>query len=211
MAANRRTRVRPPVERHDARLVDHLVDDRHVAGRLHDRVAVVVAAGQDRSGEAARDAALGQIEIGVRGRVAGLARAPLGEALLRGRCERRQAAVRRIDEQRRLALRLGPFEPMLRRRLSPTDLTEGDARVLEVEVGEVLILLAGGLRLTLGEFRVGERVARAERLGTLQGNGGRAAAGPLALRDPDRPMAFAARGTVCPLARPAVDAVGPCA
>ena len=154
--------MRPAVERHDARFVDHLVDERHVPGRLHDLVPVVVATGQDRTDEAARDAALGQGEVRVRGRVAVLARAPLGDALLRGRRHGRQAAVRRIDDQRRLALRRGPFEPVLRRRLPPTDHTEGDARVLEVEVGDVLILLAFGLRHAVGEFRIVERVARAE-------------------------------------------------
>ena len=44
----------------------------------------------------------------------------------------------------------------------PPTSTEGDARVLEVEVGDVLILLAFGLRLAVGEFRIVERVARAE-------------------------------------------------
>jgi hypothetical protein len=70
---------------------------------------------------------------------------------------------------------------MLRRRLSPTDLAEGDARVLEVEIGEVLSLLALQLRRPIGELRIGEHVARAERLRPLQRNGGRIRARPLAL------------------------------
>ena len=67
-------------------------------------------------------------------------RAPVRVALLRGGCERGQAAVRRIDDQRGLALRLATLEPMLRRRLSAADLTERDARIGEIEVLVVLSL-----------------------------------------------------------------------
>ena len=45
---------------------------------------------------------------------------------------------------------------MLRRRLPTAELAERYARVVEIEVGQVLIRLAGGLRLTLGELGVGK-------------------------------------------------------
>ena len=71
--------MRPAVEGHDARLVDHLVADRDQARGLHDLVAVVVDDRQDRAGDAARDAAVVEAAIGV-----GIGRA----ALLAGRCQR---------------------------------------------------------------------------------------------------------------------------
>ena len=63
--------VRTAVERHDARLVDHLVDDRDVARRLHDLRAVVVDDRQDRAREAARDAAV--VVAAIRVRIGGAA------------------------------------------------------------------------------------------------------------------------------------------
>ena len=72
--------MRPAVERHDARLVDHLVDDRHVTRRLEDLRAVVVDDGQDRAREAARDAAV--VVAAVRVRVRGAA--SLAELAQRG-------------------------------------------------------------------------------------------------------------------------------
>ena len=63
-----RREMRPAVERDDARLVDHLVADDDEARRLHDLVAVVVDGRQERSHDAARDAAVVEaaIEIAVR-------------------------------------------------------------------------------------------------------------------------------------------------
>src|SRR5262245_52228642 len=57
---------------------------------------------------------------------------------------------------------------MLWRRLPTADLAERHARVVEIEVGIVLSALTGGLRLTLGELGVVERVTRAEGFGALQ-------------------------------------------
>jgi hypothetical protein len=39
--------------------------------------------------------------------------------------------------------------------------------MLEIEVGGIFYLLSSSLSLTLGEFFVGERVTRPERLGAL--------------------------------------------
>ena len=55
--------VRPPVERDDARLVHHLVDDDDRVRRLHDARAVAVDHRQPRSGQAARDAAVPEAEV----------------------------------------------------------------------------------------------------------------------------------------------------
>ena len=60
------------------------------------------------------------------------------------------------------ALRFTALEPMLRWRLPTADLTERYARVVEIEVGDVLNRLTSGLRLTLSELGVGEHVAHAE-------------------------------------------------
>ena len=61
--------VRPAVERHDPRLVNHLVDDRDVTRRLHDLIAVVVDHRQYRARDAARDAPI--VEAAVRVRIRG--------------------------------------------------------------------------------------------------------------------------------------------
>src|SRR4030095_16244224 len=83
IVSDRLAYVRSAIERHDARFVDHLVHDGHVARRLHYLVTVVVAARQNGSGEAACDAAL--VEREVRVRVCRSARlgAQVGRALLR--------------------------------------------------------------------------------------------------------------------------------
>ncbi len=87
----------------DARVVDHLEVDDDLVGRLEDAHAVIVAEGQHRAGEAARDAAIPVVEV--RGPVIGLAIDPARTAellhLAAIRRHRRQAAVWRIDQQRR--------------------------------------------------------------------------------------------------------------
>src|SRR6185503_13242345 len=105
---DRGAHVGTSVEWDDTRLVDHLVDDRHVARRLEYLRAVVVDDGQDRAREAARDAAIvvTAVRVRVRGSAALLKLAQRGLPLLRLRRERGHAAVRRIDDQRRLPLRL---------------------------------------------------------------------------------------------------------
>ncbi len=97
--------VRPAVRVEETRVVDHLVADRHHAGRLDDPVAVAVDDSHHRSDDAARDAAV--VEREVLGRiersVAESALIARGAALLCFRGEGRRSAVRRIDNQRSLA------------------------------------------------------------------------------------------------------------
>ncbi len=52
-----------PVERNDARLVDHLHADHDIAGRLEDLDAGIIIARQHAAGQAARDAAVEGVEI----------------------------------------------------------------------------------------------------------------------------------------------------
>src|SRR5262245_234456 len=70
---------------------------------------------------------------------------------------------------------------MLRRRLPTTHLAEWHARILEIEVGHVLIELASGLSLAGGELLVGQHIPCTERFGALHRNAGHLAAGPFAL------------------------------
>ena len=101
--------MRTAVGRDDARAAEHLDLDGHVAGALRDAVVVVVGRRAHRAGHAARDAALegAAIEPGVGAasvRAGAAKRRPLrlvGRALLRLLGQRRHAAVRRIDHQRR--------------------------------------------------------------------------------------------------------------
>ena len=88
--------VRTPVERNDARFVDHLVDDRHVAGALQDLVSGAVPGGEHPARHAARDAPLPRrvvlpVVLDVRQLVV--------SSLLRPRHDR-HAPVGRIDDQR---------------------------------------------------------------------------------------------------------------
>src|SRR5262245_25453810 len=55
--------MRTRIDGDDARLVNHLVPYDHEPGRLHDLIGVPVNAGQHRSRQSARDAALPQAEI----------------------------------------------------------------------------------------------------------------------------------------------------
>ena len=103
---------RAPVHRHDARLVHHLEVQDDVARRLHDADAVVVAVGHHRRRHAARDAAVPRVEV--LPVIPGLGLARERPAALH---QRRQAlalcrhlgqpAVRRIDDERGLALHGG--------------------------------------------------------------------------------------------------------
>ena len=92
-------RMRPAVERDDACAVNHLVQDDHVIVRLHQLHVVVVGARDHRRTRIeAEHAALGERPFL---RVVVLAAAS-GSARLRFRGERRDPAVRRIHDQRRL-------------------------------------------------------------------------------------------------------------
>ena len=91
-----RPEMRTPVERNDARFVDHLVDDRDVAGTLQDLVSRAVAGGEYPARHAARDAPLPgrvvhPVVLDVRQLVV--------SSLLRPRHDR-HAPARRIDDQR---------------------------------------------------------------------------------------------------------------
>src|SRR6185503_18202546 len=104
--------VRPAIERDHARLVNHLVPNRDEARALHDLERVAVGAGQHRPREPACDAAIVQTEIlwAVERAVpeAAAAAGLRGEPGLRLRRERRDPAVRRIDDEPRAA-GLGDF------------------------------------------------------------------------------------------------------
>ena len=78
-------RVRAAVERDDARFVNHLVADRHVARALHDLVRVAVDGRHHRAGHAAGDAAIVEAEVLV------LLNGPLPKLLPPGRRGRRCA------------------------------------------------------------------------------------------------------------------------
>ena len=173
--------LRAAVERDDARLVDHLVADHDVARRLHDLVAGVVDRRRQRPDHAARDAAVVEAAIRVRiGGAAALALLPGGslacEASFR---QRRDTAVRWIDDQRRLALRVAALEPVRRRRHRAAD---GSARrrggVLEREVGIVENLLVRELRLAGGVLLVREPIPRPELLVALHRHADHRRAGP---------------------------------
>ena len=94
--------------RDDARVVDHLVGDRDDAGRLHDLDVGVVDGGKIAHGMPRADAALpqaqvlGPLEVGAVEVAAGEVPRAIWRAL-RFACQRRHAAVGRIDHQRRPA------------------------------------------------------------------------------------------------------------
>ena len=97
-----------------ANVVDHLVPDGHDARALRDVDAAVVEDRQRRSERAARDAALphreifGAVQLRAEERAFRCGRG----ARLSCRRHRRHPAVWRIDEQRRLQLRLAPLDPV---------------------------------------------------------------------------------------------------
>ena len=102
-------RLRPAVERDDAHVVNHLGQDHHVARRLHDLIVRVVAGVHHRGTGAAHDDAA-RSDRHVLHRVVRTARSlprcrALGGALLSLRVDRRNLAVRRIDDQRRAQVR----------------------------------------------------------------------------------------------------------
>ena len=86
--------------------VNHLLHDRHVGRRLDDLEVVVVAARQLR--RAARDAALGEIAVLGSARLAAHRGGHFRRPLLAVGRQRRNAAVGRIDHQRRPPRRDGP-------------------------------------------------------------------------------------------------------
>src|SRR4030095_14156439 len=85
--------VRTPVGVDDARVVNHLVADRHHARRLHDAVAAAVDDANERPPDAPRDAAAVVVEI-------------VGEGLEGAVAERAAVAVARPGARRGERLRL---------------------------------------------------------------------------------------------------------
>ena len=137
--------VRTAVERDDARVVHHLVGDDDRVGRLYDSRAVAVDHRQPRTCQAARDAAVVVVEVldGVEGTHAVGTRDGAARACFRR--ERRDPAVRRIDDERGVA--------EVARALF---IAEGAcSRVVE-------ITRLAALTRALREFLVGEVLARPE-------------------------------------------------
>src|SRR5206468_885702 len=115
---NVRRKVRTPVERDDARVVDGLLEDRHVILRLEDLDVAVVARAEPRGAKA--DAALRQATIfpGVgftreQVALASCAPEPLGRDLFGCRSQRRYTSVGGIRDERRTVVELSLHEPEL--------------------------------------------------------------------------------------------------
>ena len=120
-------RQRAAVDRDDPRLVDHLVEDDHVARRLENPVAGAVAGREDPPGHAAGDAPLprGVVHVGV---------GQVDEVVVAGRAgvvAHRNPAVRRLDHHGPPALvarrAARPVAPGSLRRTSPVGLGAGIA------------------------------------------------------------------------------------
>ena len=183
--AQMRRQGRTAVDRHHARLVDHLVADRDIAGALHQPGVGVVDGGIDGVGHAAGDAAVVEGEVLVAVERAVAEAAPDAALLARPRlgAERRHPSVGRIDHHRSPARRLPALEPMRRRRGGRADGTRiGSVRRLDLELGVVGGQLLGGLRLARGELRLGQGLAFAELGRPLERHAQLGLAGPKALQ-----------------------------
>ena len=101
--------MRTPVERNDARVVNHLVGEDEGVGRLQDPIAVAVRNRHHAADDAARDAPIVEREVlgAVEGTVPEAAAIPGRRPLQRLRRDRRHPAVRRIDDERGLPEGLG--------------------------------------------------------------------------------------------------------
>ena len=168
--ADARGQMRPAVERDEPCAVDHLVEDRHVAGRLEDLDVVVVGArGHRRPGVEAEEAAFRDAAVLGAVRVA-RAEPPRQLALrLDHRPHRGDAPVRRIDDQRgaRLGERVAPLEPDAQAVADP-----------ELEGGVVALRfqsfpLDGKVRFPLGRLFRRQRLLAGELLGPFHRRGGR--------------------------------------
>ena len=137
--ADARVEVRSSVDGNDPRLMDHLVDNRHVSRRLHNLVGVVVA-GRKHSARTARDAAIPRAHQLVRVFVGQIA-IPRG---LRLRLER-YAPVRRIGHQRST-----PGADDFRARVEPDVVIAADVARLRMAV--VLFAPLGGLAFERRRF-----------------------------------------------------------
>ena len=90
---------RPVRQRDDARIVNHLVVDDDVVGRLQNAIGVVVAGGEHRAGDPARDAPVPHAHVPVV--VALVIEAP--RLLVEGPLLHRGPAARRVDDHRGLS------------------------------------------------------------------------------------------------------------
>ena len=167
--------VRAGADREDARVVNHLGAERDDVRTLRDlEVALIAGASVGRAGaDAAR--AEGEILRAI-GRAAcllrGLQRAgPLGRA----RRERREAAVRRVDDERRAIVEDALGQPALvvvaRLRVAGAELRLAVERRQDQFVGEERIAAVHqrlDLLLQVGQLRVGHRRASRELRGALE-------------------------------------------
>src|SRR5262245_56589010 len=94
--------MRATIERNDPRLVIHFHQNRDVSGTLHNTVVAVVRLRKHRwAGGSKENAAFSQKAIfRAVGRMLRLLRAKILRALLRGRSQRWNLAVRRVDDER---------------------------------------------------------------------------------------------------------------
>src|SRR6516162_5945255 len=93
--------MRPPIERDNAHVVNHLDLNRHGSGRLNNLVVVIVEARQHRSRHSARDTAI--IRATIEPRVRRMQSPTLVLFVSSLGCSRRQggySAVRWIDDER---------------------------------------------------------------------------------------------------------------
>ena len=108
-------------DRNDPRVVNHLVGDGDITGPWTMRVLALYTVRKVTLGPRVMRADHSDISSGRRtGRCPGRA-LRRGQALPRLRRHRRNAAVRRIDDERRAARRFARFEPVRRRRRGRTD------------------------------------------------------------------------------------------
>ena len=140
--------TRTRVQRDDADVVDHLDENHHVSGRLHNLIVVVVGAGKHWRPRAVHDDAthaqrqvLHRVGGGTHSlsRLCACCRSPLSL-----RCHGRNSPIRRIDDQRSTEVQghasLAPVQPKLRK------------VVVHVGYGAGLGLLTFGLGCSFGIF-----------------------------------------------------------
>src|SRR6266566_1580761 len=115
--------VRTSVERNDADVVEHLGENHHVSGRVHDLVGVVVGPGKHwRPVAVHQDTTRTErlVLYGIVGATPALSRCcALGGSPLAFRGQGRKSSVRRVDDQRRPQVQghpsLAPVQPKLRK------------------------------------------------------------------------------------------------
>jgi hypothetical protein len=144
--------VRTIVQRNHASLVDHLGHDRDYTGRLDDAETISIDARHHRAHDAQRDAPVVQRQVRRRIEGAVSVRADRCASRLGTRHERRNAAIGRVDNERRLAER--PIQP-------------GAVDAHRAHRVFALLPRAGVPLLLFGELLVGQFGFRAQLHGTL--------------------------------------------